>query len=151
MSIKFAKHDGGRAAAGFKGSAGDCVTRAICIATGLPYTIVYDRLALGNATQRHSKKASRSAGKHTAAHGIYTNRQWFKDYMRSLGFVWYPMMAIGTGCKVHLKSTELPTGKLVVRVSGHLCAVINGVLCDTHDCSRNGTRCVYGYYKLEGV
>jgi len=33
--IKFVKHDGGRAAAGFKGKSGDCVTRAIAIATGL--------------------------------------------------------------------------------------------------------------------
>ena len=29
-------NDGGRTAAGFKGETGDCVTRAIAIATGLP-------------------------------------------------------------------------------------------------------------------
>ena len=29
--------DGGRAAAGYKGDAGDCVTRAIAIATEIPY------------------------------------------------------------------------------------------------------------------
>jgi hypothetical protein len=26
--------------------------------------------------------------------------------------------------------------------------VIDGVIHDTHDCSRNGTRCVYGYYRV---
>ena len=40
--MKFNFNDGGRAAAGFKGQAGDCVTRAIAIATGLPYRQVYD-------------------------------------------------------------------------------------------------------------
>lgn len=55
-------------------------------------------------------------------------------------------MSIGTGCKVHLTSNELPAGRLIVKVSKHLTAVINGVVHDTHDPSREGTRCVYGYY-----
>ena len=38
------RHDGGRKAAGFKGKAGDCATRAIAIATGHEYRQVYDRL-----------------------------------------------------------------------------------------------------------
>ena len=59
-------------------------------------------------------------------------------------------MLIGTGCRVHLRRDELPTGRLVVALSGHMAAVIDGVLNDTHDCSRAGTRCVYGYYRLVG-
>jgi len=55
-------------------------------------------------------------------------------------------MAIGSGCTVHLRSEELPKGRLLVKVSGHLTAVIDGVLYDTHDCSRHGMRCVYGYF-----
>jgi hypothetical protein len=31
--------------------------------------------------------------------------------------------------------------------SRHLVAVIDGVIHDTHDCSRDGTRCVYGYFQ----
>jgi hypothetical protein len=27
--------------------------------------------------------------------------------------------------------------------------VIDGVIHDTHDCSRGGTRCVYGYWRKE--
>jgi hypothetical protein len=34
----------------------------------------------------------------------------------------------------------------VVRVSKHLVAVVNGVIYDNHNPSRDGTRCVYGYY-----
>jgi hypothetical protein len=33
-------------------------------------------------------------------------------------------------------------GRLVVSVSGHMVAVIDGVIHDNHDCSRGGTRCV---------
>lgn len=35
--MDFVFHDGGRAAAGYKGKTGDCVTRSIAIATGKPY------------------------------------------------------------------------------------------------------------------
>ena len=34
---KFNYNDGGRLEAGYKGQTGDCVCRAICIATGKPY------------------------------------------------------------------------------------------------------------------
>ena len=55
-------------------------------------------------------------------------------------------MFVGQGCKVHLKKEELPMGTLIVSCSKHLTVVINGVLNDVFDCSRNGTRCVYGYW-----
>lgn len=55
-------------------------------------------------------------------------------------------MKIGSGCKVHLRENELPKGNIVVSVSGHLTCVKDGVIYDTYDCSRDGTRCVYGYW-----
>jgi len=55
-------------------------------------------------------------------------------------------MTIGSGCKVHLCADELPPGKIIVKLSGHVAAVIDGVLYDNHDCSRQGSRCVYGYW-----
>jgi hypothetical protein len=67
-------------------------------------------------------------------------------YLKSIGWKWVPTMHIGQGCKVHLKASELPPGRLVVSVSKHLVAVIDGVIHDTYDPSRDGTRCVYGYY-----
>lgn len=145
--IKFNYNDGGRAAAGYKGEAGDCVCRSICIVTGLPYKQVYERLSNGNATQRRGKREKKSkAGVRTAARGISTKRKWFKEYMEELGFEWVSTMQIGSGCKVHLREEELPKGRLVVNVSKHFAAVIDGVLNDTNDCSRGGSRCVYGYY-----
>lgn len=148
--INFIEHDGGRVAAGFKGTAGDCVCRAIAIATGLPYRQVYDALAEGNAGQRVTRKTLKTGARaRTARHGIYTTRKWFKDYMASLGFRWVPTMGIGTGCTVHLRPDQLPSGRLVVSLSRHVAAVIDGVLYDTYNCSRGGTRCVYGYWVLD--
>lgn len=148
-SQKFQYNDGGRSAAGYKGNTGDCVCRAICNATGLPYQHVYDYLANGNANQRKGKRKKRFAGVKTAAHGINVKRKWFQDYMKSLGFRWVPTMLIGQGCKVHLRGDELPSGKLVVAVSKHYTAMIDGVIVDTYDSSRNGSRCVYGYFIFE--
>lgn len=83
MNPNFKPDDGGREKAGFKGKAGDCVVRAIAIATKSNYD-------------------------------------------------------------------ELPKDKtIIVSLSKHIAAVVNGVLHDLSDCSRNGTRCVYGYWEKE--
>lgn len=147
--IPFEHNDGGRKQSGRKGDTGDCVCRAIAIATGLPYDCIYRELARRQAAQRRSKKVPKKQAA-SASNGIYFKRKWFRDYMTSLGFRWVPTMAVGSGCTVHLRASELPTGRLVVSVSKHMAAVIDGVLHDTYDCSRDGTRCVYGYYILEG-
>ena len=140
----FIFNDGGRAEAGYKGQTGDCVCRSICIVTGKSYDEVYQALAEGNFTQRKSKHSKK--GKRTAANGINTKRKWFNEYMLSLGFKWVPTMFVGIGCKMHLKKEELPTGKIICNVSKHFVAVVDGVINDIYDCSREGTRCVYGYY-----
>ena len=149
--MKFIYDDGGRATSGYKGKTGDCVTRAVAIATGLPYREVYDRLAEGNATQRITKRSAKSDGKRTAREGISVRRKWYKDYLKSMGWWWVPTMQIGSGCKVHLKADELPPGRLIVTVSKHIVAVIDGVIHDTYDCSRDETRCVYGFWTQDMV
>jgi hypothetical protein len=144
--MEFVYDDGGREAAGYKGMAGDCVCRAVAIVAQLPYKEVYKVLADGNAGERQTKRRRGSKAR-TARSGIHTTRKWFKDYMQSLGFAWVPTMLIGQGCKVHLRADELPTGRLVVVVSGHYTAVIDGVVHDTYLEDRDGTRCVYGYWR----
>ena len=47
---------------------------------------------------------------------------------------------------VHLKDDEIPKVRLIVSVSKHLTCVKDGIIYDSYDPSRNGTRCVYGYY-----
>src|SRR3954471_8366021 len=140
-SMTFHYNDGGRAAAGFKGATGDCVTRSIAIATGTPYREVYDGLtALG----KQERIGTRKRGRSHARTGVY--RETIKTYLLSNGWQWTPTMHIGQGCRVHLRADELPRGRLIVSVSRHLTTVIDGVIHDTFDPSRNGTRCVYGYY-----
>lgn len=140
--MEFMFNDGGRKAAGFDGTrAGDCVTRAIAIATGKTYETVY--LALLDAS-KSERRGSRKRGISHPNKGVYSKTA--RKYLASLGWAFIPTMGIGTGCKVHLKASELPKGRIIVSLSKHYAAVVDGVINDTHDCSRNETRCVYGYY-----
>jgi hypothetical protein len=139
---RFCFNDGGREAAGFKGSTGDCVTRAIAIVTGKPYKEVYDAINVLSESERTGKRKKKKSNART---GVFKTT--YRKYLESLGYEWIPTMQIGSGCKVHLRSDELPAGRIIVRVTRHLTAMIDGVINDTHDCSRQGTRCVYGYYR----
>lgn len=143
MAKGFTYNDGGRAAAGFRGSANDCACRSISIATGHPYREVYDALnALGTRERTGRKKRDKSS----ARTGVYSST--IRKYMESVGWRWVPTMQVGSGCTVHLRADELPAGRLVVSVSRHLTAMVDGVIHDTFDPSRNGTRCVYGYFTI---
>ena len=152
--MPFVYDDGGRAAAGYKGKAGDCGTRAVAIATGVPYQTVYEAINAEAQKERPRGKAKRS----DARNGV-----WPKTLGRVLeahGFRWVPTMRIGSGATVHLVPGELPArGRLVVRVSRHYTAVIDGVIRDTHDPQRTtlhlgadggvdrvSHRCVYGMW-----
>ena len=137
----FVYNDGGRAEAGFKGKADDCACRAVAIATGLSYQQVYEAINELGKTERIGK---RKKGKSSARTGVYPRT--FRKYMESLGWVWVPTMQIGSGCQVHLKADELPMGRIICNVSRHYVAVVDGIIHDTHDPSRGGTRCVYGYF-----
>lgn len=148
--MRFEYDDGGRADADFLGSAGDCVTRAIAIATCFPYKTVYDELyertlndraTMAKLELRYGKNARRHASPRT---GVMPNI--YKKYLADFGWTWTPTMHIGQGCQVHMREDELPSGVIICRLSRHLSVVIDGVIHDTHDPSRNGKRCVYGYF-----
>jgi len=134
-------NDGGRSKAGFKGFTTDCFCRAVAIGSDRPYKEVYEELIEFAKTERKSKKRSSRSHPRT---GFY--RETAKRYLISNGWSWVPLMGIGTGCTVHLKEGELPEGVLICSLSKHYTVVDNGVIQDTHDPSRNGTRCVYGYF-----
>jgi hypothetical protein len=132
--------DGGRAAAGYRGEAGDCVTRSVAIATGRPYAEVYAALNEAARAERPRTGQSRSS----ARTGV--KKRTVGRYLAGIGWEWHPAMHIGQGCRTHLRADELPAGRLIVKCSRHLTAVIDGVIHDTNDPSRGGTRCVYGYW-----
>src|SRR6266481_5863049 len=104
--MNFVYHDGGRKDAGYKGSAGDCVVRAITIATEKPYQEVYDTI---NALAKFERTGKRKKGKSNARTGVY--KQTYRKYLESIGWIWTPTMFIGQGCTVHLRPDELPSGR----------------------------------------
>lgn len=132
--------DGGRADAGYRGHANDCVTRAVAIATGIEYALIYADLN-AEAQRERPRNGRRRSSARSGVHKPTTRR-----YLADIGWEWHPTMQVGSGCRVHLRADELPPGRLVVQLSRHLTAVIDGVIHDTHDPSRDGTRCVYGYW-----
>ena len=129
--------DGGRTTAGYCGNARDCVVRAIAIAAERDYQLVYDEIHRLGQAERPKRGVKRSAPR-TGVRKVTIRR-----YLASLDWIWTPTMRIGT---TRLRAADLPAGRLVVQVSKHLTAVIDGVIHDTADPQRGGTRCVYGYW-----
>ena len=143
--------DGGRAVAGHPTDRryGDCVCRAIAIATNLTYQEVYDDLEAGMRTQRRSKHETRNRD---PDHGVNVNRKWFRDYMCELGFVWHP---VGR-CRRYFVQEAIPLrGRIIVLLHDHVSAVIDGVIHDTYHPAEATTAapCVrlHGYWRLKGT
>jgi hypothetical protein len=137
--------DGGREKAGYKGNnARDCVCRAFAIAAEKPYQEIADLIdELAKKERITKRKKSRSSYRT----GVF--KQTIRRLAEELDMEWTPTMQIGSGCTVHLFADELPMGRLVCSVSRHDVAVIDRVVHDTHDPTREGNRCVYGYYKVK--
>jgi hypothetical protein len=156
----FVKDDGGRSRSGIAyggkdDRVGDCVARAIAIATQRPYREVHDALTL--ATVRYvasaeSEKsdwgrwARRKGGVRAfhADHGVVNVVS--GPYLKSLGWKYTSTKELPRGKGVHLRADELPPGRLIVDIHRHLCAVINGVIHDTFDCSNEGRCRIRGYW-----
>ena len=151
-ALPWVYHDGGRGTAPGHGGAtdtGDCVVRAVAVALDAPYEAVYAALTALQKEWCHTSRskharAMRESGRWHARHGVH--REVIHRHLSSLGWVWTPTMGIGSGTTVHLAEGELPGGRLVANLSKHVCAVVDGVVHDTHDPCRDGTRCVYGYW-----
>lgn len=133
--------DGGRSRYFKAEKVGDCCARAIAIATQTDYKVVYDLI---NEYAKQERTGKRKKSISNARNGVY--RDTAKKVMAELGWEWHPVMGIGTGCTMHMNPDELPKGRIVVSLSKHYAAVVDGVLHDTYDSTRGGTRCVYGYW-----
>lgn len=114
--FEFIWNDGGRAASGFVGLTGDCVTRAIAIATGTAYRDVYR--ALG-ATEGNSPR-----------NGVSTATA--KAHLDQAGWQYH------RGMKLPIHQSDLPAGVVVLhllnkngRKNRHLCTLVDRVIHDT--------------------
>lgn len=130
--MKFVYNDGGRSKYFRAKQVGDCVVRAAAIATQRDYKEIYD--------------LARKIAKSTPRNGL--SKTHTKRLMETLGGKWHATMTIGSGCIIHLRDGELPMGRIVCSLSGHVVVVINGIINDTYKNDRNGTRCVYGYWEF---
>lgn len=114
--MRFHWNDGGRAAAGFAGFCGDCVTRSIAIGTGLSYRKVYD--GLGEAANK------------TPRNGLPTEIA--ASYLGKAGW------GFESFADTVFAPENFPTGTFIVhmvhsqpRRSGHITCVIDNVVHDT--------------------
>lgn len=123
-------NDGGRAAAGFKGSTGDCAVRAMAIATGIPYADCYKELA----------QANKDAGKPKSVRGGIMKGD-FDKVLKRHGWVWHSAPKF-EGRKA--RAGDLPDGMVVARMARHFAAVSYRTVNDSFD-SRH--KMVYGYWQ----
>ena len=149
---QFEYNDGGRLAAGFTGLRDDCVVRAIAIATGKPYRDVFNALQNG---LRHQIEVERLGSLKYGIKGDYRPTATpheglcghvFGPYLRWLGWEYVVRPVVTNGKPLRLRSGALPPGHLIVLLSNHLVAVINGVIHDTHNSALRGMRPIYGYF-----
>ena len=143
--MEFVYADGGRRKYFKAKNVGDCVTRAICNATGKDYKEVYNRLKeLAQEETTKQLKKHRGGKRSSVRDGVFMET--WKKYLKEIGWVRRSTITKGSSQRMHLNENELPNGNLIVQVSKHLTCVKDKVLYDTYDCTRDGERLVYGYW-----
>ena len=132
--MAYVYNDGGRADAGYKGTAGDCGARAMAIALGLPYKQVYAELAQANKDMGYAKSARNGIMKDV--YDMVLNRH---------GWVWHTAPKFD-GRKA--RCSDMPSGTVIARQARHFVAVTDGVPQDIWDCTH---KMVYGYWAKVGA
>ena len=131
--MSFVWDDGGRSACGFVGSTGDCVPRAIAIATGAVYRDVYNILG------RQCEKSPRH-GVNTDVAAAYLCE---KNWKRIFGF------------DRPFEVQDLPMGIVIVHIAKkngrgpHFCTLVDHVVRDTWDPSEEDLYVVQSYWTSE--
>ena len=130
--MEFMWNDGGRAVSGFVGTTGDCVTRAICIATGRSYREVYAELGERAASSPRN--------------GIPIDV--VSQYLRSRD--WQPVASHG---KNILGEAALPDGVVILHIradsrrSSHLVTVVDRVIYDTWNPADDRSYSILEYWR----
>ena len=134
--MKFQYTDGGRSLAGYTGKTGDCVVRALTLATGSSYMNMYQFV---NSTSKAFESHRRA--KSSNVHGVYESS--VRGIMKVMKFKW-TAKRVGAMLKIPTK------GSYIVSIQGHVCAVVNGIILDTHNAlTPDNLRYGYGYWKVK--
>lgn len=135
--IGFIENDGGREAAGYKGTTGDCMARAAAIVTGHSYQSVYDSVAEFMASHGLAKSANaylhtrRQQAKNGNGKRVKNGKQLQFDWLIQYGFEKIKLPQRG----------ERPTfteawhdyGDCVITTTKHIAALRDGALQDLWD------------------
>lgn len=134
--MKYRYNDGGRAGAGFKGTTGDCVIRAIAIATGQWYRKTYNEVL--------ELQSDMTGGfERGIKNGVYAPV--YHRYLTERGFTAHVVQ----GSKY---ISDVPTtGVIVINTAQHMMTAIDGTIHDAWDSrtsrrTHNGERKVQGWY-----
>jgi len=150
VAIPWVHNDGGYAGRTTKRGRfipGNGVVRAIVIATGGNYHDVQRELQKLQGEYVRRARSSRITDRSDWIEDVGVYNDVSKKYLLDRGWRWTPTMHIGSGTTMHLTYEEIPDRPLfIARVSRNLVTVINGVVQDIYDPSRDGTRAIYGYY-----
>ena len=124
-------NDGGRRAAGLKTvQMGDCVNRALAIASGKDYMTIRRILVEFCDKERGQDRSHPDRG-------IYPKT--YKKVLKALG--------VGAMVKVNSWQALPPEGRLMIVQDEHVVAVIDGVINDTYDPVEKPTA-IQGYYRF---
>lgn len=142
----FIKSDGGRAAAGYKGSARDCGVRAAALVTGADYRDTYaalfDRQRAFKAASKKKCVINRSA---SPRNGVW--HMVMHQHMADAGAQWIALAEIGGDVvRVRDVSERWPVGRIMIRLARHYSAIIDGVNYDTWE--QHPEKRVYGAWLM---
>ena len=139
-------NDGGKIASSYsRKRTGDCVCRAIAIATKIPYREVQ------NIMWQHIRRERKGKHKKNKSHPMHgVHKPTIHRILKSLGWKWHPTTSRKQGCTNLLHTEKLPKGAAILSLARHTSAVMERILHDTCDWSQKpGERTIYGYWKKE--
>lgn len=140
---KYIESDGGASAVKekLKLQKRDCVVRAIALACDLYYEDVYSQLEAQKAIGyyiRFSKNPTRKISTDPSRGNFFPD---YNRYLSSIGWVYVKFKKPTT--LGHLKIFE---GSVILHMSKHLAAAINGTIYDMWDSRQEGRSKVFGYF-----
>ena len=157
MELEFTYSDGGRSNY-FKGEAGDCVVRAISIATEIDYKVIYDKLFdlnkdyIAKKNTKLSKKMKSRTRERGGSPRSGNYKKIYHDYLLNNNWRWVSLRKFGS--KERTKLDELTNkGNIIVAVNRHLMCMKNGTVYDTWDSrwsywfEKKSVRTANGYYE----